>query len=463
MRVDDLRSLSIFESLTDDQLAELIKDGTEIRIEPGIDLFHEGEHADFWWVLVDGAIDLVRHVGREDTVVARMDMPGRWAGGFRAWDEHGTYLATGRGARAGRVLQVPAEALRDRANTWFPFGAHLIAGLYRTARSVESIARQRMSLVTLGTLAAGIAHEINNPASAASRAVNALETECQMLLSSVGQLADQQIAPEQFAALDRMRSEIKPVTVELDPLVRADREQALAFWLNRQGVTRAWTIAPPLAAAGVDRDWCTRAAAVLDESALGPGLEWVASTLSVATLLSEVKESTRRISELVAAVRSYTQMDRASMQHIDVTDGLDSTLVMLAHRLRGVTVVREYGADVPMIDAYAGELNQVWTNLIDNAVDAMEEAGTLRVTTQIEADDVVIEISDTGVGMSPEVAARAFEAFYTTKDVGQGTGLGLDIAHRIVVDRHGGAIMIDSRTGQTIVRVRLPVRGGSPG
>ena len=463
MRVDDLRSLSIFDSLTDDQLAELIKDGTEIRIEPGIDLFHEGEHADFWWVLVDGAIDLVRHVGREDTVVARMDMPGRWAGGFRAWDEHGTYLATGRGARAGRVLQVPAEALRDRANAWFPFGAHLIAGLYRTARSVESTARQRMSLVTLGTLAAGIAHEINNPASAASRAVNALETECQMLLSSVGQLADQQIAPEQFAALDRMRSEIKPGTVDLDPLVRADREQALAFWLNRQGVTRAWTIAPPLAAAGVDRDWCTRAAAVLDESALGPGLEWVASTLSVATLLSEVKESTRRISELVAAVRSYTQMDRASMQHIDVTDGLDSTLVMLAHRLRGVTVVREYGADVPMIDAYAGELNQVWTNLIDNAVDAMEEAGTLRVTTQIEADDVVIEISDTGVGMSPEVAARAFEAFYTTKDVGQGTGLGLDIAHRIVVDRHGGTIMIDSRTGQTIVRVRLPVRGGSPG
>ena len=463
MRVDDLRSLSIFESLTDDQLAELIKDGTEIRIEPGIDLFHEGEHADFWWVLVDGAIDLVRHVGREDTVVARMDMPGRWAGGFRAWDEHGTYLATGRGARAGRVLQVPAEALRDRANAWFPFGAHLIAGLYRTARSVESTARQRMSLVTLGTLAAGIAHEINNPASAASRAVNALETECQMLLSSVGQLADQQIAPEQFAALDRMRNEIKPVTVELDPLVRADREQALAFWLNRQGVTRAWTIAPPLAAAGVDRDWCTRAAAVLDESALGPGLEWVASTLSVATLLSEVKESTRRISELVAAVRSYTQMDRASMQHIDVTDGLDSTLVMLAHRLRGVTVVREYGADVPMIDAYAGELNQVWTNLIDNALDAMEEAGTLRVTTRVDADVVVIEIGDTGVGMSPEVAARAFEAFFTTKDVGQGTGLGLDIAHRIAVERHGGAIMIDSRTGQTMVRVRLPVRGGSPG
>jgi signal transduction histidine kinase len=456
MRVDDLRSLSIFDSLTDDQLADLIKDGTEVRVETGVDLFHEGEHADFWWVLVDGAIDLIRRLGREDTVVARMDVPGRWAGGFRAWDEHGTYLATGRGSRDGRVLKVPAAALRDRANTWFPFGAHLIAGLYRTARSVESTARQRMSLVTLGTLAAGIAHEINNPAAAASRAVQALDTQCQTLLSSVRLLAEQHMTPEQFAALDRLRGEIKPGTVEMDPLARADQEQALAAWLNRRGVAQAWVIASPLAAAGVDQDWCVRAAVVLDESALEPGLEWVASTLSVATLLSEVKESTRRISELVAAVRSYTQMDRASMQHIDVTDGLDSTLVMLAHRLRGVTVVRQYGPDVPMIDAYAGELNQVWTNVIDNAVDALGGSGTLRVTTRVEDDDVVIEIGDTGVGMSPEVAARAFEAFYTTKDVGKGTGLGLDIARRIVVERHGGAIMIDSRPGETIVRVRLP-------
>jgi signal transduction histidine kinase len=285
-----------------------------------------------------------------------------------------------------------------------------------------------MSLVTLGTLAAGIAHEINNPAAAASRAVQTLDTQCQTLLSSVRLLAEQRITPEQFAALDRLRGEIKPGT------------------------------AAPLAAAGVDQDWCARAAAVLDESALEPGLEWVASTLSVATLLSEVKESTRRISELVAAVRSYTQMDRASMQHLDVTDGLDSTLVMLAHRLRGVTVVRQYGPDVPMIDAYAGELNQVWTNVIENAVDAMGGSGTLRVTTRVEDDDVVIEIGDTGVGMSPEVAARAFEAFYTTKDVGKGTGLGLDIARRIVVERHGGAIMIDSRPGETVVRVRLPAR-----
>ena len=169
MRADELRPLPVFDGLTDEQLAELLEGGTEIRIEPAVDLFREGEHADFWWVLVEGAVDLVRHVGREDTVVARMDVPGQWAGGFRAWDEHGVYLATGRGATDGRLLRVPAELLRERSQAWFPFAAHLIQGLYHTARSIESTARQRESLVTLGRLAAGLAHEINNPASAAVR------------------------------------------------------------------------------------------------------------------------------------------------------------------------------------------------------------------------------------------------------------------------------------------------------
>jgi signal transduction histidine kinase len=459
MRVDELRPLTIFEGLTDHQLTELIEGGTEVRIEPDTDLFREGEHADFWWVLVDGAIDLVRHVGREDTVVARMDAPGRWAGGFRAWDEDGVYLATGRGVTDGRVLRVPAALLGELAKAWFPFGAHLIAGLYRTARSIESTARQRESLVTLGTLAAGLAHEINNPASAATRAVDALETASQALVSSVGRLARDDLSSAQFAALDALRREIEPPAADEDPLSRADREQALSSWLTHHGVMRGWTIAPPLAAAGVDLAWCARAATVLDGSALQPGLEWVASTLSVATLLSEVKESTRRISELVAAVKSYSQMDRASIQRIDVTDGLESTLVMLAHKLRdNVTVLREYSADVPMVEAYAAELNQVWTNLIDNAVDAMDGTGTLRVATRAECDYVVVEIGDTGPGMPPQVAARAFEAFYTTKDVGRGTGLGLDIARRIVVERHGGTITIDSHPGETVLRVHLPVR-----
>jgi signal transduction histidine kinase len=459
LTVDDVRSLSVFDGLTDDQLAELVADGAEVRIVPGVELFHEGEHADFWWVLVDGAIDLIRHVGREDSVVGRMDVPGRWAGGFRAWDEHGVYLATGRGTAAGRVLRVPAKALRERSDAWFPFGGHLIEGLYVTARSIESTARQRESLVALGTLAAGFAHEINNPAAAASRAVEALEEACGTLLTSLGRLAKDEISARQFTALDALRREIGPAQAISDPLAAADLEEALSSWLTSHGVARDWLIAPPLAAAGVDVAWCERAATVFAETGLEPGLEWVAGTLSAAGLLSELKDSTRRISDLVAAVRSYSQMDRASMQHIDVTDGLESTLMVLGGKLRGgVTIVRDYRADVPRIDAYAGELNQVWTNLIDNAVDAMNGSGTLRVVTRSDGAAIVVEVGDTGPGMPPEVAARAFEAFYSTKEVGKGTGLGLDIARRIVVDRHGGTISIDSRPGETVLRVRLPVR-----
>ena len=459
MLIDELASLRLFDGLTRDQLAELIAGSAEIRIEPGVDLFREGEHADYWWVLLDGAMDLVRHVGREDTVVRKWDAPGHWAGGFRAFDEHGVYLATGRGATAGRVLRVPAAVLRDRLNDWFPLGRHLIEGLYGTARSIESTVRQRESLVTLGKLAAGLAHEINNPAAATARAVDALETTCQTLLASLARLANEEISAQQFAAIDTLRLEAGPQVPVQDPLILADHEDALSAWLSRHGIDREWIIAPPLAPGHVDPGGGERAAAVLEGPALEAGLEWVASTLSAAMLLSDIKESSRRISGLVAAVRSYSQMDRASMQRIDVTDGLESTLVMLGHKLRpGITVVRDYDPSVPEIEAHAGELNQVWTNLIDNAIDAMDGEGTLRLVTRAEEDDVVIEVGDTGSGMPPEVAARAFETFYTTKEAGKGTGLGLDIAQRIIVERHGGTITIDSQPGNTVLRVRIPAR-----
>ena len=342
--VDELRSLSLFAGLDDDQLADLIEGGEVVRIEPTVELFREGEPADFWWVLLDGAIDLVRHIDREDTVVARMDAPGRWAGGFRAWDQQGVYLATGRGVITGRVLRVPADVLRDRSNAWFPFAAHLVEGLYHTARLIESTARQRESLVTLGTLAAGLAHELNNPASAATRAVDELEAASQTMLASAERLIRGGISAERFAALDALRREIEPGTAPQDPIKVADREEVLSSWLVGHDVAREWVIAPVLAAAGVDVAWCERAATVLTESALEPGLEWVSSALSVASLLSEVKGSTRRVSELVAALRSYSQMDRAAIQLVDITDGIESTLAVLGHRLTdNISVVRDYG------------------------------------------------------------------------------------------------------------------------
>jgi signal transduction histidine kinase len=463
MRADDLRALSLFDGLTDDQLADLAEAGAEVRVEPGVDLFHEGQPAEFWWLLVDGAIDLVRRIGREDVVVGRMDVPGRWAGGFRAWDEHGVYLATARGVVDGRLLRVPAAVLRERSNAWFPFAGHLIEGLYRTARTIESTARQRESLVALGTLAAGLAHELNNPASAAIRAIDSLHTACETVLASSGLLVRNEIPAARFAALDDLRRELGRAIPDRDPLAMADHEDALASWLAGHGIDDAWMLAPPLAAAGADLAWCERVASVLPSADLEAGLAWVASTSTVTTLLAEVGESTRRIANLVSEVKSYSQMDRASLQIIDVTEGLESTLVMLAPKLHnGVEIVRRYGADVPRIEAYAGELNQVWTNLIDNAVDAMGGVGTLTIATRAVGDHIVVEVSDTGHGMSTPVAARAFEPFFTTKDVGKGTGLGLDIARRIVEERHGGGIDIESRPGRTILRIRLPVRPARP-
>jgi signal transduction histidine kinase len=459
MRVEDLRGVGLFDGLSDGQLGDLVAVGTEVRFDAGDELFVEGRPADSWWVLLDGTVSLVRRVGHEETAVAVMDSPGRWAGGFRAWDPYGVYLATGRAVTGGRVLRVSAEALGQLSQDWSPFGVHLIRGLLGTVRTIESMARQRESLVALGTLAAGFAHEINNPASAATRAAGALSEVSEALQSSLGRLAEGPISAAQFVALDRLRRDAAPRPDGLTPLELADGEDVLSDWLTDHDVKRDWLIAPPLAAAGLDVAWCERVATVLDGGPLEAGLEWVANSLTMTALLAEVQESTRRVSDLITVVRSYSQLDRASLQHTDVVDGLESTLVMLAQRIpAAITVVRDYDPALPRIEAYAGELNQVWTHLVVNAIDAMPGTGTLRLSTRAAGTGVVVEVADTGAGMSDEVRAHAFEPFYTTKDVGQGAGLGLDISRRIITERHGGAITIDSRPGRTVLRVELPAR-----
>lgn len=458
MTYEAVRALSLFDGLSDEQVRQLVEVGDELDFALGDELFTEARPADHWWLLLNGSLVLTRHVGHEETVMGKMATPGQWAGGFRAWDAHGIYTATGRGDSAGRLLRVPSPGLRELADTWFPFGVHMISGLMNTVRSIEARSREREALVALGTLAAGLAHEINNPASAATRAVDSLAETCDALLSSLTALAEGAITAEQFVHLDDLRREIGAPAETASALELADREEELSTWLVRHGVEQEWEVASQLAAAGVGTTWCEQALDVLGEGPLAAGLAWIASSLSTAALLTEVKESTRRISDLVAAVRTYSQLDRASVQRMDLTDGLDSTLVMLGHKLSGVTVVRDYGADVPEIEATAGELNQVWTNLIDNAVDAMAGVGTLQVSTRAQADSVVVEIADNGTGMPEEVRAHAFEPFFTTKDVGQGTGLGLDLSRRIVVERHGGEITVESEPGRTVFRVVLPFR-----
>lgn len=457
MRVEDLRTIDLFSGLDDEQLTELIEAAEEIAFRAGEVLWVEGDHADDWWVIIDGVIDLVRRAEKEDLVVGRMDAPGRWAGGFRAWVDTGRYLASARGLEPGRVLRVPATSLRDLAARWFPFGSHLIKGVYGLALYVESTARQRDALATLGKLAAGLAHEINNPAAAAARATDALGAADDTLFAALSQLARNQIKPQQFTALDDLRRDLasRPAPAYVD---LADIEEALAERLEAGGMDRSWVAAPVLASANADRTWCDQLAAAVDEDSLQPALDWVVASLQATVLRAEIAESTRRISELVAAVRSYSQVDRAALQHLDVAEGLESTLLVLGHQLREgtVEVLKDY-RQVPRIEGYTGELNQVWTNLIGNALDAMAGHGTLRVSTRAGVDGgVIVEIGDSGPGLAPEVADRAFEAFFTTKPVGKGTGLGLDIARRIVVERHGGAIEVTSRPGDTVFRVALP-------
>ena len=459
MDARELRGIPLFDGLTDEQLGTLAEVGTETAFAPGQELFLEGAPADEWWVLLEGSIVLHRLMGHQENQLGVMSTPGQWAGGFAAWDEYGIYHASGRGADHGRVLRVSAPDLRALSVEWFAFGVHFIEGLANTVRRIESTARQREALVALGTLAAGLAHEINNPASAATRAVDALKTTSDALMASLGALARRPITAAQFVALDALRAEASATAADVGPIEAADLEEELIEWFDDHDVDRAWLLAPPLAARGLGPAWCRQVAEVLGDGQVGPAFEWIAGALSLADLLGEVKEATSRVSELVGAVRSYSQLDRASVQLTEVTEGLDSTLVMLGHKLEGhVTVVRDYDPAVPRIEVMAGELNQVWTNLIDNAVDAMGDGGTLRVATRYDPTGwVVVEIGDTGPGMTEETQQHAFEPFFTTKPVGKGTGLGLDISRRIVVDRHGGEISVESQPGETVLRVRLPL------
>jgi signal transduction histidine kinase len=457
MLADDLRTIFLFKGVPDADLATLAAAGEEVPFSTGEVLFRQGVRADYWWVLIEGRVELLRRAGREETVVATMANPGQWAGGFKAWDDEAGYMATGRGTTPGRMFRVSGEDLGRWARDLLPLGAHLMTGVFQTVRSIEANASQREALVALGTLAAGLAHEINNPAAAARRAVDALQEVCDTLLDSLVGLAEGSLSATQFVELDALRRGLGKESGPTSALL-AQREDELIEWLEDRGVADAWRVAPALAEAGVDVTWCEQAARVLTPSTLAPGFSWVASTLSARSILKEMQDATARISTLVGDVKSYTQLDRASLQSIDVTEGLESTLVMLRHKVpAGITIVREYDPGLPRIEANPAQLNQVWTNLIDNAIDAMNGSGTLRLRTATEKDSVIVEVVDDGPGMTADVQAHAFEPFFTTKDVGKGTGLGLDIARRTIAE-HRGQIAIRSRPGETILRVSFPLR-----
>jgi signal transduction histidine kinase len=460
--IDDLRRASLTSELTDEQLDQFATLGEVHEFAEGDELFHEGQRADHLWMLLDGEIELTQMFGRESTVMLVMSEPGQWAGGHAAWgspDDKAVFLVTGRAVTTGRCFVVPADALGQFVQTWLPFARHILNAVYQTVRRVDATARQHESLAALGKLAAGLAHEINNPAAASLRAVESLHDASDYMLRSLVRLAERGVSADTFLELDRIRAELQArPSATGGALETADREEMIGEWMDGHGVEFAWQMAPLLATRHVDETWFEQVEAAVGDECLGPALQWISSAIGVSGLLAELTETTDRISHLVQDVKTYSQMDRASLQCVDITAGIESTLTMLAPKLAGVDVVRSYGEAVPAIEVYAAELNQVWTNLIDNALDAMEGSGTLRLATFVDGDDVVVEITDSGPGIDPEIQLRVFEPFFTTKDVGSGTGLGLDISRRVVVDRHGGTISFDSEPGSTTASVRLPAR-----
>jgi signal transduction histidine kinase len=458
---DDLHGAFLTSSLTDQQLDELVAAGHEHIFSAGDDLFREGTTADTLWILLDGEIELTRRIGNQATVVARMTTPGQWAGGLTAWGDaegHSVYRASGRATTSGRCFLVPSSELAVLVERWSPFAKHMITGIYHTIRGIDATARERESLVALGTLAARLAHEINNPASAALRAVDSLRNAARYMLESLVDLAELGTLAQDFLALDRLRVDLQdhPV-VAGGAIATADREELIGTWMEERDMPVAWQMAPVLADTVADRAWLDALEEKFGGDAVDPALRWISSTIGMTSLLAELGEATSRIANLIADVKTYSQVDRAALQHTDVRAGLQSTVAMFGPKAAGVDIVYDFAEDTPEIDAYASELNQVWTNLIDNALDAMDGGGTLRIATWVDRDDLVVDITDSGPGMGPDVQARVFEPFFTTKDVGKGTGLGLDISRRIVIDRHGGGISFESQPGATTARVRLPI------
>ena len=381
------------------------------------------------------------------------------------------FLATGRALTDCRLFLIPDDLFRRLLTEHSSFGNKILQAMAERVQILQSVAGQRERLTSLGTLAAGLAHQLNNPAAAARRSAEALREDMDKLRSTGLGLARAATAGRLTSeALDALQGVIdaagRAEASVPEELERSEREENVALWLEESGVAEGWTLARSLVSAGLGvADVLPIVEAVPSDLRLD-ALRYLEATLDASGLVAEVEGSTLRISGIVETMEGYSYMDRAPVQDVNVNGSLDDTLAVMEHRLDGIEVARDYDPELPRITAYGGELNQVWTNLLDNAIDAVSTSeGSARITlrTGCERDRVLVEVADDGPGIPPEDHVRIFEPFFSTKDVGKGTGLGLDVSYRIVVGRHGGVIHVVSEPGETRFEVRLPVEGaGDP-
>jgi signal transduction histidine kinase len=468
--IDELRTLFLFEKLTDEQLGWLCARGGVEEYEPGF-VIREGEPATCFYVLLEGTIALLRRVGADDVETSRTSQRGVYAGAWSAFlgDESSkNYTASMRAITPARFFVLSADDFAELMRQWFPMALHLLEGVFFGNRNTNEIIGRRERLLALGSLSAGLTHELNNPAAAAVRATSSLRDRVAGMRHKLKMMAHGKFDSAALEALVQLQEEAATRVAKaptLTAMEAADREDELGDWLADHNIANGWDLAPNFVQAGFDVDWLEKVAGTLehcDDGVFEGAIRWLNYTVETELLMNEITDSTGRISSLVHAAKQYSQMDRAPFQVVDIHELLDSTLVMLARKIGDdIAVVKEYDRALPEVPCYAAELNQVWTNLIDNAVAAMNGSGTLTVRTYRENDCAAVEIGDTGPGVPEALRDRIFEPFFTTKPVGEGTGLGLDISFRIVVNKHGGDIRVESTPGDTRFIVRLPLEAAS--
>lgn len=447
-----------FPTLAEDHLQNLTACGLILQLAPGEILFREGTPADSFYVVLDGAVKITKQLGAEELVIT-IHHRGEFTGDLSMLTG-GICQATASSIKTSRVIKFDdfKELLKNCPDSIDLF----IPALAERSKELEIKLRQQEKLAALGKLSAGLAHELNNPAAAGRRAAKQLNNAIANLQSQMLDLRGKNFDVEHRQILKDLQSlAINNMNggLQISPLEQSDREDALIDWLEDRGVAKSWEIAPTLVSGGIDETCLSELAqSMSSEEAFSEALIWLEATLNMNCLVGEVEQSTIRISDLVGAIKNYSYMDRAPLQEIDLHEGIDNTLKILHHKLKyGVTVNKEYSAEIPKISAYGSKLNQVWTNLIDNAIDGMDGKGELTIRTNLENNCVLVEIIDNGSGIPDEIQPHIFDPFFTSKDVGKGSGLGLDISRRIIVQEHQGNIRFESVPGCTNFQVRLPI------